>query len=164
MLKIFLARILDNLCCMGTNSYTLQPQEYRKNNFLTYKNKIFQLTKQIFISFTVSGNANFKMQRTCLTLCGMTQPTTAAPLIVDKNNVDKGLASRFLWIFPKPVFKKFASLEVSANEELKEASKNFTIHLGNWQLHQLIINNIISSQLHLSELHKLWTYHKINER
>lgn len=47
----------------------------------------------------VSGNANFNMPRTCLTLCGMTQPTTAFRLIVDKNNFSKGLASRFLWIF-----------------------------------------------------------------
>ncbi|XP_044166755.1 uncharacterized protein LOC122946920 [Acropora millepora] len=78
---------------------------------------------------TVAGNANFKMPRTCLTLCGMTQPATAAPLIVDKNNVDKGLASRFLWIFPKPVFKTFSALEVSANKEQKEAAENFTSHL-----------------------------------
>ena len=85
----------------------------------------------MFITFTVSGNANFKIQCTCQMLCGMTQATTAAPLIVDKNNVDKGLVSCFLWIFPKPAFKKFASLEVSANEELKEASKNFTIHFDN---------------------------------
>ena len=48
----------------------------------------------------VAGSANFKMPSTCLTLCGMTQPATAVPLIVDKSNVDKGLASRFLCIFP----------------------------------------------------------------
>jgi len=70
------------------------------------------------------------MDRTCLTLCGMTQPATAAPLIVDKNNVDKGLASRFLWIFPKPVFKPFSALEVSSNQEDKDAAQNFTTHLG----------------------------------
>ena len=84
----------------------------------------------------VAGNANFKMPRTCLTLCGMTQPATAAPLIVDKNNVDKGLASRFLWIFPKPVFKTFSALEVSANKEQKEAAENFTSHLGNYLLYR----------------------------
>ena len=87
--------------------------------------------QKLLFYLLVAGNANFKMPRTCLTLCGMTQPATAAPLIVDKSNVDKGLASRFLWIFPKPVFKPFSALEVSANEQLKEDAENFTRHLGN---------------------------------
>ena len=39
-------------------------------------------------------------------------PATTAPLIVDKSNVAKGLASRFLWIFLKPVFKPFLAMEV----------------------------------------------------
>ena len=56
------------------------------------------------------------MDRTCVTLCGMTQPETAAQLIVDKYNVEKGLAPRFLRILPKPVFKPFSALEVSSNE------------------------------------------------
>jgi len=60
----------------------------------------------------------------------MTQPSTAIPLIVDRNNVDKGLASRFLWIFPKPVFKPFQALELTASEEDHEAASNFTLHLG----------------------------------
>lgn len=84
----------------------------------------------IMFVFIDAGNANFKMSRICLTLCGMTQPATAALLIVDKN-ADKGLASRFLWIFPKPVFHPFSALEVSVNEEHKEAAENFTTHLGN---------------------------------
>ena len=78
----------------------------------------------------MAGNANFNMPRTCLTLCDMTQPATAIPLIVDKNNVNKGLASRFLWIFPKPVFKPFQALELTASEEDQTAASNFTAHIG----------------------------------
>ncbi|XP_044177155.1 uncharacterized protein LOC114970457 isoform X2 [Acropora millepora] len=75
---------------------------------------------------TVSGNANFNMPRTCLTLCGMTKPTTAFSLIVDKNNFSKGLASRFLWIFPRPVFNNFSSLQIHANEECSTTATEFT--------------------------------------
>lgn len=44
----------------------------------------------------------------------MPQPATALRLIVDKTNVNKGLASRFLWLFPKPSFKDFKSIELYA--------------------------------------------------
>jgi len=47
---------------------------------------------------------------------GMTQPATTAPLIVDKSNVAKGLASRFLWIFLKPVFNPFLAIKVPPNK------------------------------------------------
>ena len=43
-------------------------------------------------------------------------PATTAPLIVDKSNVAKGLASRFLWIFLTPVFKPFLAIEVPTNK------------------------------------------------
>ena len=43
-------------------------------------------------------------------------PAPTAPLIVDKSNVAKGLASRFLWIFLKPVFKPFLAIEVPTNK------------------------------------------------
>ena len=78
----------------------------------------------------VAGNANFKMPRICLTLCGMTQPATALPLIVDKANVDKGLASRFLWVFPKPIFEDFKSIELDANEECSQFAEEVSTHIG----------------------------------
>ena len=43
-------------------------------------------------------------------------PAPTAPLIVDKSNVAKGLSSRFLWIFLKPVFKPFLAIEVPTNK------------------------------------------------
>lgn len=70
------------------------------------------------------------MPRTCLTLCGMTQPTTAFSLIVDKNNFSKGLASHFLWIFPRPVFNNFSSLQNHANEECSTTATEFTSIVG----------------------------------
>ena len=59
----------------------------------------------------VSGDANFNMQRTALTVGGFTQPSVAKALIDLSTSVEKGLTQRFLWIFPKPSFAKFNSLE-----------------------------------------------------
>ena len=81
-------------------------------------------------SFTVGGNANFEMKWTCLTLCGLNQPATALPLIVDRNNVDKGLASRFLWIFPKPVINNFASLNINQNAGCESDAVQFKELIG----------------------------------
>lgn len=49
----------------------------------------------------MSGEANFVMEQTNLTVGGFTQPS----------NIEKGLSTRFLWIFPKPCYAKFESLE-----------------------------------------------------
>ena len=70
------------------------------------------------------------MKHTCLTLCGLTQPSTALPLIVDRSNVDKGLASRFLWVFPKPVIGNFASLNIISNAQSENVAKDFETMLG----------------------------------
>ena len=59
--------------------------------FQLLQNEIFPLFLYfiyIFFYIAVGGNANFEMKWTCLTLCGLIQPATALPLIVDKNNVD----------------------------------------------------------------------------
>ena len=87
-------------------------------------------TQTSYYFYAVAGNANFDMKWTCLTLCGLTQPATALPLIVDKNNVDKGLASRFLWVFPKPVISTFASLNINQNAECQEDADQFQQLLG----------------------------------
>ncbi|XP_015776962.1 PREDICTED: uncharacterized protein LOC107354970 [Acropora digitifera] len=55
---------------------------------------------------TVTGNANFNMQRTTFTLFGFSQPFTAFPVIEDISNNAKGFTSRMLWFFPRPVFCK----------------------------------------------------------
>lgn len=51
------------------------------------------------------------MSSTRLTIGGFTQPGVARNLIEMPSNSEKGLSHRFLWVFPKPLFGKFASLE-----------------------------------------------------
>ena len=63
------------------------------------------------------------MDRTSLVVGGFTQPVVARALIEQPGSIEKGLAQRFLWMFPQPVFAEFASLEPI--EEI------FTDSLGN---------------------------------
>lgn len=60
--------------------------------------------------FLVSGEANFVMKATALTIGGFTQPSVARALIDIPSNAEKGLSHRFIWLFPQPVFKAFDTL------------------------------------------------------
>ena len=51
------------------------------------------------------------MDRTALTVGGFTQPSVARTLIEQQSSAERGFCQRFLWIFPKPVFGKFKTLE-----------------------------------------------------
>jgi hypothetical protein len=51
------------------------------------------------------------MPNTSLTLGGFNQPAVARSLIELPGNSEKGLSQRFLWIFPKPIYGQFATLE-----------------------------------------------------
>lgn len=66
--------------------------------------------------FIVSGDANFSMKYTGLTIGGFTQPTVARNLIETPSNIEKGLCQRFLWLAPKPTPIPFNELE-RVNEE-----------------------------------------------
>lgn len=63
------------------------------------------------------------MSSTRLTIGGFTQPGVARDLIEMPSNSEKGLSHRFIWIFPKPLYGKFASL--------KNVDKKFSSHIGN---------------------------------
>ena len=58
----------------------------------------------------MSGEANFVMSSTNLTIGGFTQPGVARSLIELPANSEKGLSSHFLWFFPNPLYGKFANL------------------------------------------------------
>ena len=62
------------------------------------------------------------MSSTRLTIGGFTQPGVARNLIEMPSNSEKGLSHRFIWIFPKPLYGKFASLE--------NVNKKFSLHIG----------------------------------
>lgn len=76
----------------------------------------------------MSGDANFTMERTALTVGGFTQPSVSRALIELQASVEKGLTQRFLWIFPKPSYASFDSLEL--------VEEQFSCYLGTcvWQL------------------------------
>ena len=72
--------------------------------------------------YSVTGEANFSMKSTSLTVGGFNQPTVARFLIELPGNAEKGLSQRFLWYFPKPVYGEFDTLE--------ETDKEFTDKAG----------------------------------
>ena len=51
------------------------------------------------------------MKTTSLTVGGFNQPSVARSLIELPGNAEKGLSQRFLWLFPRPVYGNFDSLE-----------------------------------------------------
>ena len=63
------------------------------------------------------------MERTSLVVGGFTQPIVARTMIEQPGSTEKGLAQRFLWIFPQPVFSEFS--------ELEPIDETFTELLGN---------------------------------
>lgn len=63
------------------------------------------------------------MSSTNLTLVGFTQPNVARSLIKNTSNIEKGLSQRFIWMFPKPTYAEFQSLQ--------SVNSTFTQELGN---------------------------------
>lgn len=59
----------------------------------------------------VTGDANFSMEKTALTVGGFTQPSVARNLWDQQASIEKGLPQRFLWLIPQPHFSTFDSLE-----------------------------------------------------
>lgn len=89
----------------------------------TTGNVIFVFTIFI-IDVLVSGEANFSMEKTSLTIGGFNQPYVSRSLIEQPGNVEKGLSQRFLWLFPKPIYTHF--------ENLEELDKDFVETLGKY--------------------------------
>lgn len=58
----------------------------------------------------VSGDANFSMKRTSLTVGGSINPVPHTSIEL-QGNAEKGLSQRFLWMFLKPVYAHFDTLE-----------------------------------------------------
>lgn len=75
----------------------------------------------------MTGDANFDIASTNLTLGGFTQPAVARSLIENSANIEKGLSQRFLWVFPKPTYADFGTLQ-PINPDFTEALGNQTIY------------------------------------
>ena len=69
--------------------------------------------------YRVTGDANFTMERTNLVVAIFSQPSVSKTLIEFLGNTEKGLLQRFLWIFPKPSYAHFCTLE-PINESFTE--------------------------------------------
>lgn len=67
----------------------------------------------------MTGDANFCMESTSLTVGGFSQPAVARSIIEQPGSSEIGLAQRILWLFPKPAYAKFSSLE-SVNQEFSD--------------------------------------------
>ena len=65
---------------------------------------------------TVTGQANFSMDRTSLTVGGFTQPGVARAIIEPHTGAERGFSQRFLWIFPKPIFGHLRTLSDDEQE------------------------------------------------
>jgi len=72
----------------------------------------------LFLSSLVTGHANFHMEKTALTVGGFTQPSVARTIIEQTTGAERGFSQRFLWIFPKPTFAKFDSLQPVSEENI----------------------------------------------
>ena len=72
----------------------------------------------------MTGDANFQMDRTALTVRGFTQPTVARSLWDQQASIEEGLPKRFLWLIPQSSFSTFELLEL--------IDENFYDSLGNY--------------------------------
>ena len=80
------------------------------------------LSDTYFTLISVSGDANFAMNYTGMTLGGFIQPGPARSLLEIHPNVEKGLCQRFLWLCPSATFVKF--------DQLQQIDKHFSDAVG----------------------------------
>ena len=85
---------------------------------------------KIYVHLIVTGDANFNMERTSLTVGGFTQPTVARQMIEQQGSTEKGLAQRFMWMFPQPLFARFNNLE-PVDEKFMESLGMKSFYLSN---------------------------------
>ena len=68
------------------------------------------------------------MASTRLTVGGFTQPGVARYLMELASNAEKGLSHRFLWVFPKPLYGSFDTLEKVDTLFQKKLGKSMDMH------------------------------------
>ena len=73
-------------------------------------------------TLSVSGEANFEMKQTGLTLGGFIQPSIARNLLEQPTNIEKGLCQRFMWFVAKPTPVPF--------DDLERVNRDFSMSIG----------------------------------
>ena len=91
----------------------------------------------------VTGDANFSMETTCLTVGGFSQPSVARSLIEQSGSAEIGLSQRFLWLFPQPSYCRFNTLEGVDKQFSDSLGEYVVFNLG--PCSHLIIMYIITS-------------------
>ena len=81
--------------------------------------QVLKFLSLVFRSCSVTGDANFSIENTCLTVG---QPGVARALIEQCAGAEVGFSQRFLWMFPQPSYSRFSTLEA--------VNKTFTDSLG----------------------------------
>ena len=76
------------------------------------------------VLLTVTGDANFSMESTCLTVRGFSQPCVARTLIEQPDGAGIGLSQHFLWLFPKPSYARYKTLEAVDEQFSHSLGKN----------------------------------------
>ena len=91
----------------------------------------------------VTGEANFSMESTCLTVGGFSQPSVARSLIEQSGSAEIGLSQHFLWLFPQPSYCRFSTLEGVDKEFSDYLGKNmqFTVKM-NSEHHYLVVISV----------------------
>ena len=70
-----------------------------------------------------------------LTVGGFTQPSVARALIEQPSNSEKGLYSRFLWLFPNVRYGNFDDLGQVDPDYISKISMQATMSICVWLLH-----------------------------
>lgn len=78
----------------------------------------------LLILNAVTGDANFSMPRTSLTVGGFNQPLFSRAVMETPGNAEKGISQRFLWLIPKPVYGKFDSLQPTEKDFVDKIGKH----------------------------------------
>ena len=78
---------------------------------------------------SVIGEANFCMEKTYLTVGGFSQPSVARPMIEQSTSAEVGLTQRFLWIFPRPTYSCFHTLQ-EVDEDFTRGIGEYTVHMA----------------------------------
>ena len=71
---------------------------------------------------SVTGEANFSVESTCLTVGGFSQPKVACSLIEQSVSAEIGLTQRFMWTFPRPTYSHYHMLEEVDKDLVKYTS------------------------------------------
>ena len=97
-------------------------QWVRKTGKLCAVNTLISFHNTHMPQCVVSGDANFTMKFTGLTVGGFTQPSVARTLLELPTNAEKGFSQRFWWCIPKPHIVRF--------DELQRVDREFSASIG----------------------------------